>query len=146
MTLPSPHLCGRNLWDPSLVSKFMGDLSLGMSLFNLVPVCFFCSQYFNPDCEDGISPPAIALPEVIIPLPPIGFLMLILSPQAKKAENKYGNKKDILTEFYDSRYSGMKSAGDLLHDPLTIETRERAKRAIQISRELKRQQQLQQMN
>jgi hypothetical protein len=66
--------------------------------------------------------------------------------KAKKAENKYGNKKDILTEFYDSRYSGMKSAGDLLHDPLTIETRERAKRAIQISRDLKRQQQEQQQS
>lgn len=110
----------RNLWDPTLVEKFMGDLYLGMSLFNLVPVCIFCSQYFDPDCPDGISPPSKTQNEV------------------KVSHNKYSNKKDILNEYYDYRYSGMKSAGDILHDAKTIETRERAKKVVKIQEELKK--------
>ena len=98
----------------------MGDLFLGMSLFNLVPVCIFCSQYFDPECPDGISPPSKTQNEI------------------KVSHNKYSNKKDILNEYYDYRYSGMKSAGDILHDAKTIETRERAKKAVQIHEELKK--------
>ena len=48
----------RRNWDPQLVEKFNGDLSLGMSLFNLVPVCVFCSQFFDPDKDCGVSAPS----------------------------------------------------------------------------------------
>lgn len=40
------------------MEKFNGDLALGMSLFNLVPVCAFCNQFFDPDYDDGVTPPS----------------------------------------------------------------------------------------
>ena len=51
----------RRAWDPDgtlgLVSKDIETLSQGTSMFNLVHVCGFCRQYFDPDFEGGIAFP-----------------------------------------------------------------------------------------
>mmetsp|Transcript_23164 Transcript_23164/g.33959 ORF Transcript_23164/g.33959 Transcript_23164/m.33959 type:complete len:1078 (-) Transcript_23164:146-3379(-) len=114
----------RRGWDEKLVTKFNGDLALGMSLFNLVPVCVFCSQFFDPAFEDGVTPPSKSTVEAHV---------------KKKKQDVMSKKQRALTEFYDQRYSGMKGAGDLLHAPTTLETRARARRALEIEAELKQQ-------
>jgi hypothetical protein len=47
----------RRRWDPSLVSDKVQLLEQNMSMYNLVPVCVFCAQYFDPDFPDGIAMP-----------------------------------------------------------------------------------------
>lgn len=47
----------RSSWDPKLVSKEIRSLDNTISMYNLVDVCLFCSQYFDPDFPDGIAYP-----------------------------------------------------------------------------------------
>lgn len=47
----------RRRWDPLLVSDKVQILEQNMSMYNLVPVCVFCSQYFDPEYPDGIAMP-----------------------------------------------------------------------------------------
>ena len=51
-----------------------------------------------------------------------------------------GRKPKAFTEHYDQRYSGLMGAGELLRDSSTVETRARAKRAIEICKQLKKEQ------
>ena len=51
---PNPH---RNSWDPSLVSPEVRLLDHTISMYNLVTVCTFCAQFFDPDFPDGIAYP-----------------------------------------------------------------------------------------
>jgi hypothetical protein len=44
-------------WDPKLVSKEIRLLDHTISMYSLVHVCTFCSQFFDPDFPDGIAYP-----------------------------------------------------------------------------------------
>ena len=43
--------------DPELGNKFAAHLMQGLSPFNLVYVCKFCTQFFDPDMPDGVKYP-----------------------------------------------------------------------------------------
>jgi hypothetical protein len=47
----------RRSWDPALIPKKMAMLEEGMGMYNLVPVCAYCCQFFDPDFEGGIAYP-----------------------------------------------------------------------------------------
>jgi len=47
----------RRSWNPSLVPKVIEALDQSITMYNLVNVCAFCSQYFDPDFEGGIAFP-----------------------------------------------------------------------------------------
>lgn len=47
----------RASWDPNLVSKEVRQLDNTISMYNLVYVCAFCVQFFDPDFPDGIAYP-----------------------------------------------------------------------------------------
>ena len=52
----------RSTWDPKLVSKEVRSLDNTISMYNLVYVCYFCAQYFDPDFPDGIAYPTRIAP------------------------------------------------------------------------------------
>ena len=52
--------------------------------------------------------------------------------------SKKGGGNNALTEYYDQRYSGLKGAGELLRESSSVETRARAKRALEICANLKK--------
>ena len=59
----------RASWDPKLIPKEIIHLEQTMTMFNLVHVCLFCAQFFNPNCADGISFPAkIVIKVSFVPL------------------------------------------------------------------------------
>lgn len=47
----------RRSWDPKLIPPEFEVLEQGTSMFNLMPVCDFCSQYFDPDVDGSIAYP-----------------------------------------------------------------------------------------
>ena len=47
----------RKSWDYNLVKDELESFENNVSMFNLTNICLFCSQYFDPDCPDGISYP-----------------------------------------------------------------------------------------
>lgn len=47
----------RRSWNPNLVSDEIKLLDNTISMYNLVPVCSFCVQYFDPDFDGGIAYP-----------------------------------------------------------------------------------------
>jgi hypothetical protein len=52
----------RSSWDDKLVSKEIRSLDNTISMYNLMDVCLFCSQYFDPDFPDGIAYPTKLAP------------------------------------------------------------------------------------
>jgi len=53
----------RASWDPSLIPKEIVHLEQTMTMFNLVQVCLFCAQFFDPEYENGIFYPRKVLPQ-----------------------------------------------------------------------------------
>lgn len=49
----------RRSWDRRLVPKVIELLDHTVSMYNLVHVCVFCAQYFDPDFEGGIAYPDV---------------------------------------------------------------------------------------
>ena len=49
----------RTALDPELGNKFAAHLMQGLSPFNLVYVCGFCSQFFDPDADGGVIVPNV---------------------------------------------------------------------------------------
>jgi len=47
----------RKSWDKSLIPDKMELLEDGMGMYNLVPVCAYCAQFFDPDWAGGIAYP-----------------------------------------------------------------------------------------
>lgn len=47
----------RRSWDPALVPKVIEALDQSITMYNLVNVCAFCAQFFDPDFEGGIAYP-----------------------------------------------------------------------------------------
>ena len=109
----------RRIWNPKLVTKFEGRLAEGMCLYGLVPVCNMCNQYFDPDFESGISPPS-------------------QSKGDKTEESSILKPRKEPIEFYDNRYSGLTEAGHILREEETLTLRSRARRANEISEEIKK--------
>lgn len=71
----------RTSWDPTLVSKEVRSLDNTISMYNLVYVCVFCAQFFDPDFPDGIAYPTrittrVSASPVCLPC----LLLLMLSP------------------------------------------------------------------
>jgi hypothetical protein len=114
----------RRIWNPKLVTKFAGHLADGMSLYNLVPVCRLCNQYFDPEFESGISPPSQCKADDTV-------------STGDEAKSVLKPRKEPIA-FYDDRFSGIKKAGYILREEETIVLRSRAKRANEISEELKK--------
>ena len=54
-------------WDPNLVSKEVRLLDHTISMYSLVHVCTFCSQFFDPDFPDGIAYPVRVASPVRVP-------------------------------------------------------------------------------
>lgn len=50
--------CFRRGLDPKLVPVEVSQLDNTLSMYNLVEVCVFCSQFFDPDFPDGIALPS----------------------------------------------------------------------------------------
>ena len=44
-------------WNPKLISKEIRLLDNTLSMYSLVSICVFCTQFFDPDSADGISYP-----------------------------------------------------------------------------------------
>jgi len=84
----------RRRWDPSLVSEKIQIIEQNMSMYNLVPVCLFCSQYFDPEVPDGISMPNQQLP----------------SQKKTMLEKLQTTSKDILGNLEDSSLSDTSSS------------------------------------
>lgn len=57
----------RMSWDPNLVSKEVRLLDHTISMYSLVHVCTFCSQFFDPDFPDGIAYPVRVASPVRVP-------------------------------------------------------------------------------
>lgn len=51
------HARLRSFWNPDLISKEVRLLDNTLSMYCLVNVCVFCTQYFDPDYPDGIAYP-----------------------------------------------------------------------------------------
>ncbi len=126
----------RSSWDPKLVSKEIRSLDNTISMYNLVDICLFCSQYFDPDFPDGIAYPIRTNPNgvPIVPgssaakdpaLSSSGVVKAISSQQAGSA--KY-------VPFYDIRYMNCDiDVGAVFQRPRTVESRHRARRATEIA-------------
>lgn len=129
-------LCFRSTWDPTLVSKDVRSLDNTISMYNLVYVCVFCAQYFDPDCPGGIAFPVRIEANVC----------------GKKKEQLGNDGEDAITSsvlgsinerkistpmnpFYDTRYiSNNIDVGEVFKRPATMEARKRAQRALEVSR------------
>jgi hypothetical protein len=86
------------------VSKELDLLDNTISMFNVVRVCAFCAQYFDPDFPGGIAAPQRQLEAV---------------------------SKSGMVPFFDNRYPSLQLTGQFLKDPRVLESRARARRAIQ---------------
>lgn len=69
----------RSSWDPALVSKEVRSLDNSISMYNLVYVCVFCAQYFDPDFPDGIAYPVRVSSKVRNDLDICFFVNLIIT-------------------------------------------------------------------
>jgi hypothetical protein len=113
----------RSSWDPKLVSKEIRSLDNTISMYNLVNVCLFCSQYFDPDFPDGIAYPVKATMEETTSVNKA--LSAITSQQASSSQ---------YVPFYDTRYMNCDvDVGAMFTRPRTVESRHRAKRATEIA-------------
>jgi hypothetical protein len=97
-------LCYRRSWDRNLVSKDLDLLDNTISMFNVVRVCVFCAQYFDPDFPGGIAAPQ---------------RQLEIDP-----------KSSVMAKFFDQRYPSTQVAGHFLKDSSAKQTRERARTAV----------------
>ena len=80
----------RREWDPSLIPKKLEMLEDGMGMYNLLAVCPFCSQFFDPDVDGGIAFPQ----QLISQGDDITF--------AEKVDQT--SKKEKGKKFFDARY------------------------------------------
>lgn len=111
----------RTTWDPLLVSKEVRLLNNTISMYSLVHVCLFCSQFFDPDFPDGIAYPTRASPLV-----PVQGTLGAIESQGVVAR---------LIPHHDTRYlKPSEEVGEVFARPRTVEARARAQRALAINR------------
>lgn len=109
----------RRRWDPDgtlhLLPKDLAQLEQGTSMFNLVHVCGFCHQFFDPDFEGGIAFPSQQKKKVVAKLGVAG-----LPPADTPATDG----------FFDDRYPIRES--NFFQDRSLLESRARAKRLLDL--------------
>jgi hypothetical protein len=108
----------RRKWDPSLVSKELEALDQTISMYNLVHVCLFCGQFFDPDFEGGIAYPQ----KEKIKAKEIGPLAAIESSKSVVT-------KDLIP-FYDFAYDSTPICGDTSWRSQSAKPRSTAKNTI----------------
>ena len=113
----------RRHWDPALVSKDIQMLEQGTSMFNLVPVCMFCTQLFHPDFSGGIFFP---IQEKYIE--PVKSVV----PDADR-----GPVRSTGNRFFDQRYPIKTPSGDVFKTEASSEARLHAKTAISVANMIK---------
>ena len=106
----------RKSWDARLIPKSIEMMDQTISMFNLVRVCCFCSQYFDPDFDGGIAFPI----RDAKPHKEGGALVSINSQ--KGASTKI--------PFYDSRYPMNLQTGEGSWQSRSIASRSRARLAV----------------
>ena len=109
----------RRRWDPDgklgLLPKELGQLEQGTSMFNLVHVCGFCHQYFDPDFEGGIAYPNQLKKQRVVKKSSIGLPVADIS------------NTDI---FFDERF--LLPERNFFQDRILLESRARAKRLLDL--------------
>ncbi len=50
-------LSTRSAWNPDLISPEIRLLDNTLSMYSLVSVCVYCTQFFDPDYPEGIAYP-----------------------------------------------------------------------------------------
>ncbi len=109
----------RTRWDPALVPKEVRSLDNTISMYNLVCVCAFCAQYFDPEFPDGVAFP-IRVPA--------------RQSTRSKIRGSMSMESEQLIPYYDNRYPPMSvDVGDFLKRPRTVESRTRARRATYVA-------------
>lgn len=115
----------RKALDPVLGSKFAAHLMQGLSPYNLVYICEFCFQFFDPDMPEGVCMPELQRYNNI--------------EEPDSLNKKVGKGMDT---YFDERYPGsmrtvgnISSAEDLMRyrEQMSL-TRARAKNAIEVAR------------
>lgn len=97
-------------------------------MFNLVYVCTFCAQFFDPDFPDGIAyPTRISPPSTVVAHE---------AEEVKLLHSIPDNVKDTsLLPFYDSRYTANSvEVGEVFRRPNTMDSRKRASRAVEVAK------------
>ena len=106
----------RKNWDPKLIPKSIEMMDQTISMFNLVRVCNFCSQFFDPDFQGGIAFPIRDSKSV----KQMGTLASINSQKKTSTE----------IPFYDSRYPMSLQTGETSWQTRSLASRSRARLAV----------------
>ena len=107
-------------------------------MYNLVNVCVFCAQFFDPDFPDGIAYP------VKVPSTAAAAKTFITNDSNKHNAspekgisvnmNTVPSESKALVPYYDTRYlANPIEVGDVLYRPSTMDSRQRARRAVEIA-------------
>jgi len=107
----------RKSWDRRLIPKSIEMMDQTISMFNLVRVCYFCSQFFDPDFDGGIAYPVRDSKAFVEK----GALISINSQKLAA----------IKVPFYDDRYPMSLQKGDSSWQCRSIASRSRARLAVQ---------------
>ena len=106
----------RKSWDPTLIPRSIEMMDQTISMFNLVRVCYFCSQFFDPDFDGGIAFPirdSKTSKET-------GALVSINSQKTTS----------VKVPFYDYRYPMSLQTGDVSWQHRSIASRSRVRLAV----------------
>ena len=106
----------RKTWDPKLIPKSIEMMDQTISMFNLVRVCHFCKQFFDPDFDGGIAFPIRDSKSV----KQMGTLISINSQKKTSTE----------IPFYDSRYPMSLQTGEASWQTRSLASRSRARLAV----------------
>lgn len=104
--------------DEVMESEDESEKGQGMKLYRTVRVCQFCSQFFDPDVEDGVA------------LPSRQALDEVTTSTSKDLTNQ-------ILRFYDDRYGDKYSniTWSLKNDQGAVDARMRAKKALEVFRQ-----------
>eukprot|EP01033_Poteriospumella_lacustris_P000816 gene816-580_t len=118
----------KSTWDPKLVSKEVRQLDNTISMYNLVYVCAFCAQFFDPDFPDGIAYPQR--------VPASKVAVESESEESKVLHSIHDNVHDTsLLPHYDMRYTANSvDVGEVFRRPQTMDSRKRASRAVEVAK------------
>lgn len=106
----------RKSWNPKLIPKSIEMMDQTMSMFNLVRVCYFCSQFFDPDFDGGIAFP----------------IRNFKTSKEMGALASITSQKNTSTEipFYDNRYPMTLQSGPASWQMEASKSRTRARLAV----------------
>eukprot|EP00981_Chlorochromonas_danica_P004376 scaffold875_cov183-Ochromonas_danica.AAC.3 len=129
----------RTSWDPNLVSKEVRSLDNTISMYNLVYVCVFCAQFFDPDFPDGIAYPTRLSSRQASRVSTSSSLEYELGSADKilgQLQSSQNVGADGMIPFYDARHQPLSiEVGEVFKRPETVEARQRAQRAREVAEE-----------